>query len=111
MELITENQTWRRELDSIQKSSHESNTLKKQNSSLGCGSWTHRNHERDQKCPAWDQICSNCGKDNHYEHVCFHESSNIQLIDLIGHVKYDKTSNKYTSASPHIEQIKATLTP
>ena len=93
------------------KTQSRQHARQKQNSCIGCGSETHRNHERDQKCPAWGQICSNCGKDNHYAHVCFRESSNVQSIDLIGHVKYDKTSNKYTSASPNIEQIDATLTP
>ena len=83
----------------------------KPNVCIGCGSNTHRNNERDQKCPAWGKICGKCGKDNHFSHACLSDNSHMGAVDMIGHVRYDTSSQKYTTASSNVDQISATLTP
>ena len=82
------------------------------NKCIGCGDNTHSNREREKKCPAWGHQCSNCGRENHYEKVCFRPSqSKVGGFDLIAHVKYQPDTKKYSSLSKNSEEIAATLTP
>ncbi|UYV68635.1 K02A2.6-like, partial [Cordylochernes scorpioides] len=60
------------------KSSHEPNKMKKNIPCRYCA--TFHEHNR-QKCPAWNQTCRKCNKNNHWAKVCKSRMRTVQSLE------------------------------
>ena len=92
----------------------------------GCGSHLHVTQEtgsRQLKCPAWEQVCSNCGKPNHLSRVCRAkkvaqvvkkgpEADEAAMDTLIAHITFNQTMGTYTAKNTsQLMEIEAYIVP
>ena len=77
----------------------------------GCGTTNHTNSQCSTICSAWGKQCLNCNKQNHFAKVCRQTTPSQGTMNaLIAHLRYDNTSDTYTTMNnDNITEIPALL--